>query len=219
VEEIAMIKVARSPKPVMLERNQQNWTRVLLEASTDAERRRAAGKYRHPSVKDVISAMFHGKCAYCESKISHIAYGHIEHFKPKSTFPELTFEWTNLLLSCPICNSTEFKGDCFPEASEGGPLINPCDEEPAEHFEFVFDPAAKLASVIGKTIRGQTTEKILGLNRVDLRGYRSKVVMTLYALSFYAAIDSAAQALLEEACRDDGEYAAFIRSFAMCVQQ
>ncbi|MDO9230044.1 MAG: retron system putative HNH endonuclease [Syntrophales bacterium] len=208
-----MIKVARSPKPAILERNKQPWTDALLRASTVAGKRKVEGKYKHPSIKDVLVAMFHGKCAYCESKISHIAYGHIEHFKPKSTFPELTFEWTNLLLSCPICNGPECKGDCFPVVSEGGPLINPCDDTPAEHFEFVFDTAAKLASVIGKTIRGQTTEKILGLNRVDLREYRSKVVMTLYALSVYAATDPAAQALLEEACRDDGEYAAFIRSF------
>ena len=211
-----MIKVARSSKPAILERNKQTWTDALLRTATAAGKRNAEGKYRHPSIKDAIVAMFHGKCAYCESRISHIAYGHIEHFKPKSTFPELTFEWTNLLLSCPICNGPEYKGDCFPEASEGGPLINPCDDAPAEHFEFVFDPAVKLASVIGKTVRGQTTEKILGLNRADLREYRSKMVMTLYALSVYAVTDPAAQTLLEEACRDDGEYAAFIRSFAGC---
>ena len=112
--------------------------------------------------------MFHGKCAYCESKISHVDYGHIEHFKPKSRFPDLTFEWTNLLLSCPICNGSEYKSDRFPLETEGGPLVNPCDELPAEHFEFVFDPVAKLATVIGKTARGQTTEAIVGLNRYDL---------------------------------------------------
>lgn len=212
-----MIKVARSPKPDILERSQQNWTSVLLQAATDAERRRVEGKYKNRAIKDAIVAMFHGKCAYCESKISHIAYGHIEHFKPKSTFPELTFEWTNLLLSCPICNGTEFKGDCFPEASEGGPLINPCDETPAEHFEFVFDPAAKLASVIGKTIRGQTTEKILGLNRNDLRDYRSKIIMMYYVLSDCAKADPDARTLLDEACRDEGEYAAFVRSFVGCA--
>ena len=211
-----MIRVTRSPKPVIIERNQENWTHVLLEASTDAERRRAEGKYRHRAIKDAIVTMFHGKCAYCESKISHIAYGHIEHFKPKSTFPELTFEWTNLLLSCPICNGPEYKGDRFPEEADGGPLVNPCDETPAEHFEFVFDPVAKLASVIGKTIRGQTTEKLLGLNRNDLRVYRSNQIMRLYVLSDYAKTDPDARTLLDEACRDEGEYAAFVRSFVGC---
>lgn len=207
-----MIKVARSPKPDILERNQQAWTRALLDASTDVEKRKAEGKYRHRSIKDALVAMFHGKCAYCESKISHVEYGHIEHFKPKSRFPDLTFEWTNLLLSCPICNGFEYKGDHFPEAPEGGPLINPCDETPAKHFEFVFDRIAKLASIIGKTNRGQTTETIIGLNRYDLRAYRSKVIMMLCVLSDYAKTDPDAKILLEEACRDEGEYAAFVRS-------
>ena len=211
-----MIKVARSPKPVILEHNQQNWTRVLLEASTDTERRRAEGKYRHRAIKDALAAMFHGKCAYCESKMSHIEYGHIEHFKPKSRFRNLAFEWTNLLLSCPICNGPEYKGDHFPEETDGGPLVNPCDETPAEHFEFVFDPVAKLASVIGKTIRGQTTEKLLGLNRSDLREYRSKIIMMYYVLSDYAKTDTDARTLLDEACRDEGEYAAFVRLLVGC---
>lgn len=211
-----MIKVARSPKPAILARNQLKWTTALLAASTDTEKRSAEGKYRHRSIKDVLVTMFHGKCAYCESKISHVAYGHIEHFKPKSKFPDLTFEWTNLLLSCPICNSSEYKGDSFPEAPEGGPLINPCDETPTEHFEFVFDRIAKLASVVGKTTRGQTTEKVLGLNRSDLRVYRSRVIMTLYVLSDYAKTDPKAKILLEEACQNEGEYAAFVRSLVGC---
>jgi uncharacterized protein (TIGR02646 family) len=211
-----MIKVARSPKPAILERKQQAWTRALLSASTDAEKRKAEAKYKHRSIKDVLVAMFHGKCTYCESKISHVDYGHIEHFKPKSRFPDLTFEWTNLLLSCPICNGPEYKGDRFPEGSEGGPLINPCDDKPEEHFQFIFDSVAKLASVIGKTTRGQTTERVLGLNRSNLREYRSKVIMTLYVLSDYAKTDPDAQTLLAEACLDEGEYAAFVRSFIGC---
>jgi uncharacterized protein (TIGR02646 family) len=213
-----MIKIARSPKPVIIEQNQQAWTRALLNASTDAEKRKAESKYRHRLIKDALVAMFHGKCAYCESKISHVDYGHIEHFKPKSRFPDLTFEWTNLLLSCPICNGSEYKSDRFPLETEGGPLVNPCDELPAEHFEFVFDPVAKLATVIGKTARGQTTEAIVGLNRYDLREYRSKIVMMLYVLSDYAKADPTAQALLKEAGQDEGEYAAFVRALVGCWQ-
>lgn len=207
-----MIKVARSPKPAILERNQRAWTKALLDASTDAERRKAVGKYRHKSIKDILVSMFHGKCAYCESKIAHVDYGHIEHFRPKSRFPELAFEWTNLFLSCAICNSAAYKGKLFPESAEGGPLINPCNDKPEEHFEFVFDPVAKLATVVGKTTRGQTTEKILGLNRSDLRQYRSKMITTLYVLSDCAKTDPEAQTLIAEACQDESEYAAFARS-------
>jgi hypothetical protein len=91
-------------------------------------------------------------------------------------------------------------------------LINPCNDKPEEHFEFVFDPVAKLATVVGKTTRGQTTEKILGLNRSDLRQYRSKMITTLYVLSDCAKTDPEAQTLIAEACQDESEYAAFARS-------
>jgi hypothetical protein len=123
----------------------------------------------------------------------------------------LTFEWDNLLLSCAVCNGAEHKGDRFPEATEGGPMINPCEEEPREHFDFVFDARARLASVVGKTTRGKTTERLLGLNRPELREYRSRLVMMLSALALHAKDDPTARMLIEEACRDEAEYAAFAR--------
>jgi uncharacterized protein (TIGR02646 family) len=160
---------------------------------------------------------FHGKCAYCESKITHVDYGHIEHFRPKAGskgYPELTFEWTNLLLACGVCNGAEYKSDRFPEANEGGPIINPCEEDPSSHLSFVFDPVTKLASVYGKTRRGETTEALFGLNRAELRDYRSRRVRHLLALVQYASTDPAAAELLSEAKQSCAEYAAFAR--ALC---
>lgn len=209
-----MIRVERAPEPDVITQNQVAWTQMLLNAATKKDKTRAETKYRHREIKNALVLMFHGKCAYCESKISHIDYGHIEHFRPKSTpkFQSLTFEWNNLLLSCAVCNSAEHKGVRFPEAAEGGPLVNPCEDFPEAHFEFLFDPRARLATVIGTTARGKTTAKLLGLNRQDLRAYRSQQVMRLCVLSRYAENDSAAKLLLEEACRNDAEYAAFART-------
>jgi len=208
-----MIKVVRLPKPDVLARNQAIWTKALLDAKTQAERKKAESEYRHPEIKNTLIAMFHGKCAYCESRITHIAYGDIEHFRPKAKakFPECTFEWTNLLLSCSVCNGAEHKGDRFPEKNEGGPLVNPCDDDPCRHFRFVFDPVTKLATVTGQTARGRTTEKLLGLNRAELWERRSRMVKMISVLASYAKTDSEAAALLEEASRDEAEYAAFVR--------
>lgn len=208
-----MIRVARTEKPAVIEKNQAAWAQALFGATTRKEKQRSEGRYRHRAIKDALVDMFHGKCAYCESKIVHIDYGHIEHFRPKSKpqFRALTFEWANLFLSCAVCNGSEFKGDRFPEADEGGPLINPCDDLPEEHFNFVFDPHTRLATVAGTTERGRTTEKLLGLNRPELRAYRSKLILQLSVLSYYAKTDQNAQILMEEACRDDAEYAAFTR--------
>jgi uncharacterized protein (TIGR02646 family) len=210
-----VIKVVRLPKPKILVDKANEWLASWLSADTKVKRDRAERKYQHREIKKTLVQMFSGKCAYCESKITHIDYGHIEHFRPKrgaNARPDLVFEWTNLLLACGICNGTENKSDRFPEDAEGGPLVNPCDDDPADHFSFHFDPVAKLASVYGKTGRGVTTEKVLGLNRAELRDYRSRQICRLAALALYAASDAKAAALFHEAKQPDAEYAAFARS-------
>ena len=207
-----MIAVTRSQKPAVLERKEQIWLAALRRAVTDAEKENAVNKYRHAQIKDALETLFHGKCAYWESKIKHVAYPHIEHYRPKSKFPELTFDWENLLLACGVCNSAEYKGDNFPEASENGPYINPCNDSPEEHFQFIYDAKAKLANVYGKTERGRATEKAFGLNRSDLRTYRSKKIEILVCLARLALTDREAQRLLDEAKQADAEYAAFART-------
>jgi len=212
-----MIKVPRAVKPRILEDNAANWTRNLLSARTKKEKDAAESKYRHTSIKAALKSMFHDKCAYCESKISHVSYGHIEHYKPKNTttYRDLTFEWNNLLLSCPVCNGAGYKGTKFPLAVDGGPFINPCNDEPDDHFDFVYDQAAKLATVVGKTTRGKTTEVQIGLNRNDLRNRRSKWVQMLFVLKDLAQTKAEAAEILRQAKSNDAEYAAFARSLML----
>jgi len=129
----------------------------------------------------------------------------------------LTFTWSNLLLGCGACNGTEHKGDKFPGAADGGPLINPCEDDPADHLEFRFEPALRLASVYGKTPRGCTTEQLLGLNRPPLRDYRSRQVERLAVLARLAQGDDEARRLLDEARQNNAEYAAFARVLAPII--
>jgi uncharacterized protein (TIGR02646 family) len=207
-----MIRVYRVSKPAILIRKEAEWRRTLLQAKTNDEQRRAASKYRHRQVREALEAMFHGKCAYCESQIVHVSDAHIEHYRPQSKFPHGTFDWDNLLLACGKCNSARYKGDSFPEVHEGGPLVNPCEDAPDAHLQFHYDAQTKLASVYGKTVRGETSEKLLGLNRGDLRHYRSRQITRLAALARLAAHDAEAQRLLDEARQDRAEYAAFARN-------
>lgn len=72
--------------------------------------------YSDKSVRKILLKMFHGKCAYCESKITAIYNGDIEHFRPKGKIQNanpsrpgyfwLASEWENLLFACPFCNQT-----------------------------------------------------------------------------------------------------------------
>lgn len=207
-----MIKVVRSAKPLILVKNENTWAKALSGASTKLERERASEKYRQKQIQEVLKIMFHGKCGYCESYIEHVSDPHIEHYRPKSRFPALTFDWNNLLLACGKCNSTPYKGDKFPEANEGGPIVNPCIDNPEDHFGFIYDIQAKLATVVAKTTRGRTTEKLLGLNRNALRQHRSTHVTRLIVLARLAHADTEAQKLLSEAKQDNAEYAAFARA-------
>ena len=79
-----MIRVTRTKKPDVLTAKEMSWKKKIREASTDAARKAAQGKYQHVEVKKALVDMFHEKCAYCESAITHIDYGHIEHFRPKA---------------------------------------------------------------------------------------------------------------------------------------
>ena len=45
-----------------------------------------------------------GKCAYCESTTSTVAYGDVEHFRPKSVYWWLAYCYDNFSYSCQLCN-------------------------------------------------------------------------------------------------------------------
>ena len=150
--------------------------------------------YGHPTVKRVLRAMQHDKCCFCESKVSHVASGHIEHFRPKSGARQgknapllkpgyfwLAYEWTNLLFCCEICNS-RFKGNLFPllnpkrrargpkgsVASEQPVFIDPTREDPSAHIGF----RDEYPFAIGGSQRGAATWAALGLDREELAAQR-----------------------------------------------
>ena len=68
---------------------------------------------------------------YCESQVSHVYFGDVEHIRPKADgkHPELEFEWSNLGYCCARCNnakSDHFDDDC--------PLLDPYSEDPDTHL-------------------------------------------------------------------------------------
>jgi len=72
------------------------------------------------------------RCMYCEDSRGT----DIDHFWPKSTYPEKTFDWPNMLLSCTPCQRA--KGDSFPLDATNQPLlIDPTREDPWAFLFFV----------------------------------------------------------------------------------
>jgi uncharacterized protein (TIGR02646 family) len=72
------------------------------------------------------------RCMYCLD--SHGT--DIEHFWPKTPYPEKMFKWPNLLLCCTECG--RLKGDRFPLSDDLPLLIDPTSEDPWSHLD--FDP-------------------------------------------------------------------------------
>jgi 5-methylcytosine-specific restriction endonuclease McrA len=90
---------------------------------------------------------------YCESKISHIDYGDVEHIKPKSKFLEEKYNWENLGYSCPACNR-EYKNENYDPN-----LINPYDTDPRNYLYFI----GGIIRSKGGNIKGQITIEIIQL--------------------------------------------------------
>ncbi|WP_425070725.1 hypothetical protein [Sagittula sp. S175] len=54
----------------------------------------------------------HDKCAYCESNVTAVAFGDVEHYRPKSVYWWLAYVYDNYLASCSVCNQ-QFKSAQF----------------------------------------------------------------------------------------------------------
>jgi hypothetical protein len=225
-----MIAITRMAEPAALASQAAQWLadlEALLAdpAASPAQRNKAIDRYRHPAVKRALVRLFHGKCAYCESNVTAVTYGAIEHFYPKSRYVKRTFDWRNLMLSCDICNDKRHKGDRFPLDAQGHPLlIDPTDGVTviSEHLDFVWDAVTNRAIVYGADDRGRCVEEIFDLNglrgRAELLRRRSKYVRCLVALCEFAKQnDAEAIALLHEACLPTAEYSAFALSLCKTI--
>jgi len=104
----------------------------------------------------------HGKCAYCESKLTHVAYGDIEHIIPKASAPERTYEWENLTTACDICNTNK---------SDKDGMVDPYRGDPEQmHFRFM----GPMLTIVPGSEPAKLTLTELDLNRTSLMEKRKE---------------------------------------------
>ena len=72
---------------------------------------------------------FKGLCGYCERGTR----GEVDHFRPKSKFPEVVYSWPNLIFACHDCNHA--KAGKWPL----GGYIDPCARSRGARPERYFD--------------------------------------------------------------------------------
>jgi hypothetical protein len=176
----------------------------LKRAKAETEKAIAAGKeyeFRPEIWKELklhLFDLFDGKCAYCEACVQDVAFGEVEHYRPKRHVEEcpdhpgyywLAYDLTNLLPSCQICNGFQAKMNHFPVREkvwarcreelgcERPLLLNPYLHDPREHLRFrplrENHDRLPLSHVEGKTEEGKTSVEILRLNRPNLASARA----------------------------------------------
>ncbi len=133
-------------------------------------------------VATVLDVFFRYKCAYCEG----VAAQDIEHFYPKTRYPQRMFDWENFLRGCKNCNN--FKRDQFPLTATRTPLLlDPCSDDPLDYFVWDFlTGAIGVRSEPGYDVRGRTTRDLLRLDMEPLREERRKNL--LFILYLFAQV-------------------------------
>jgi uncharacterized protein (TIGR02646 family) len=143
-----MIKYDLPPEPSRLTEEKAELTRIYHTAGKDV--------WNRPWLKMAVFQKSFGKCCYSDIKLGEESkYMEIDHFLPKSIYPDLAVEWDNLNPSCKTCNAA--KGDHDPGKAH---IVNPFRDDPKEYLYF------KDFRYYGNNEAGKNTIRVLGLNNL-----------------------------------------------------
>lgn len=180
-----MIKLTRAPKPNILISHEKQWQQELRDAIvkhkgykniSKEEKVKLASHYRHDEIKEVLFRSSNQKCAFCEMKPGESGNIEVEHFIPKSLYPESTYCWENLLPACRKCNGSKSDHDSVEE-----PIFNPYELDPRGSFEYedikIFSLQGQYKAICSLTI------EVCELNSVRLMRPRAAILVELHSLA------------------------------------
>jgi len=142
-----MIRLHPVPRPAKL-------TDDKVKELTERYQREQKSVWNEQFIKDALLQLSHGKCCYCECDVTRGgSYLEVEHFHPKSLYPEEVICWENLLPACKRCNVHKRDHDTKQE-----PIIHPIQDEPQSHLSL------RNYRLYSKTPLGEKTIDVLDLN-------------------------------------------------------
>ncbi len=156
----------------VLERCQQSWDKAKAEGREVTKS--VSSCYRQREVKQSLLDETFRKCAYCESLISHVAWGDVEHLKPKSESDAGVLDYDNLTIACSICNNCKSNYWSLDE-----PILNPYSDDPDNHLCFL----GTLVWTKKGSRLGRRTIDLLSLNRAALWERRKEHLDRISALA------------------------------------
>jgi uncharacterized protein (TIGR02646 family) len=172
-----MMKIVKTPAPEFLRENYKKWGRKYKAKRLDPTKKNTFTWAIHKRIKVNILLLpflrietnFH--CSFCDGFPLETTGETIEHFRPKSAFPLLSYAWANLFYCCKYCN--ESKGE-NPERN----LLKPDKLNYSFEKYFLFDyESGKIEvnpalSAVDKLL-AENTILIYGLNEFN-RPFRRK---------------------------------------------
>ncbi|MDF7816563.1 hypothetical protein P1X15_03115 [Runella sp. MFBS21] len=142
-----MIRLQDVPCPTEL-------TDELVAQLTEEFKQTKKSVWKRKFIAEPLLAMSNGKCCFSECKLQEEGkYLEVEHFYPKSLYPDEVVKWENLLPISSACNKAKRDHD-----TRTIPIINPRYDNPREHLYFQgyrFKP---------KTEKGRESIEVLNLN-------------------------------------------------------
>ena len=133
----------------------------------------------HKEYKPYLRPLFRRRCAYCLSHEDHMGRldaMEVDHFRPtgRPEFAHLKCAWANLYYCCRRCNV--HKSSKWPNGNEfedGLRFVDPCEEDPDEHFRLTRDGSGNEdGEIASETPPGRYSIEKIRLNRqqlIDLR--------------------------------------------------
>lgn len=142
-----MIQLKAVPPPPEL-------TSEVVQRLTIKFQQDGSSVWKKDYIKKALLEMSNYKCAYSEIKLQEEGKDmEVEHFLPKSAYPDKVVDWDNLLPSSRFCNNK--KRDKIHS------IIHPVRDNPKEHLYIIEN------MMYGKTQKGRNSVIILGLNDPD----------------------------------------------------
>ena len=111
-----MRKIIRGDAPDWLKENWEKWGRKLKENRAKKNKflfqwATYQGIKVNQILKPLLQEMTQAHCSYCDGYPFSMSKETIDHFRPKSKYPELAYQWENLFLCCDRCQY--IKGEKF----------------------------------------------------------------------------------------------------------
>lgn len=142
-----MIQLQAVEKPAQL-------TDDVVKQLTEEFRQTGNDVWKKKYITEALLKMSFDKCCFCETKLQEESkYMEVEHFYPKSKYPERVVLWQNLLPICKRCNISKSDHD-----TEQEPIIHPVRDNPKHHLEL------KNYRFYGLTELGKCTIDVVFLN-------------------------------------------------------